>query len=85
MSVVGVYGGMIDKFPAGAWMNRSITLRTGQCHVHGYMEPLLRHIERGDLDPVRIITHSLPLEEAAHGFQLFKDKEDACEKVVLKL
>ena len=50
VSVIGVYGGLVDKFPAGAWMNRSLTLRTGQCHVQRYMRPLLDRIERGELD-----------------------------------
>ena len=83
VSVIGVYGGFIDKFPAGAWMNRSLTLRTGQCHVQRYMRPLLGRIERGDLDPARVITHRLPLDQAAHGFEVFKNKQDNCEKVVL--
>ena len=73
-----------DKFPSGSWMNRSITLRTGQCHVQRYMKPLLQHIEKGDLDPARIITHTLPLEQAPHGYDIFKHKQDNCEKVVLK-
>jgi threonine dehydrogenase-like Zn-dependent dehydrogenase len=84
VSVIGVYGGFIDKFPAGAWMNRSITLRTGQCHVHRYMRPLLQRIERGELDPTRVITHRLPLSEATHGYEIFKNKQDNCEKVVLR-
>jgi threonine dehydrogenase-like Zn-dependent dehydrogenase len=84
VSVIGVYGGFIDKFPAGAWMNRSITLKTGQCHVHRYMRPLLQRIERGEIDPTRIITHRLPLNEAPHGYDIFKNKQDNCEKVVLK-
>jgi threonine dehydrogenase-like Zn-dependent dehydrogenase len=84
VSVIGVYGGFVDKFPAGAWMNRSITLRTGQCHVHRYMRPLLQRIERGELDPTRVITHRLPLTEAPRGYELFKNKQDNCEKVVLK-
>jgi threonine dehydrogenase-like Zn-dependent dehydrogenase len=83
VSVIGVYGGMIDKFPAGAWMNRSLTLRTGQCHVHKYLQPLLQHIRRGELDPARVITHRLPLNEAPRGYELFKHKLDNCEKVVL--
>jgi len=83
VSVIGVYGGLIDKFPAGAWMNRSLTLRTGQCHVQKYMEPLLGHIEQGKIDPTRVITHRLPLSEAATGYELFKNKADHCEKVVL--
>lgn len=83
VSVIGVYGGFVDKFPAGAWMNRSLTLRTGQCHVQRYMRPLLERIERGELNPTRIITHRLPLAEAPRGYELFKKKEDNCEKVVL--
>ena len=84
VSVVGVYGGMVDKFPAGAWMNRSLTLRTGQCHVHRYVPRLLEHIEKGELDPARIITHRLPLDQAVGGYDIFKNKLDDCEKVVLK-
>jgi threonine dehydrogenase-like Zn-dependent dehydrogenase len=84
VSVVGVYGGFIDKFPAGAWMNRGLTLRTGQCHVHRYMRPLLKLIQSGEIDPTRIITHILPLDEAPRGYDLFKNKKDNCEKVVLK-
>ncbi|MEV5333601.1 zinc-dependent alcohol dehydrogenase [Streptomyces werraensis] len=83
VSVIGVYGGMIDKFPAGAWMNRSLTLRTGQCHVQRYMQPLLAMIEQGRIDPTRIITHRLSLTEAPTGYDLFKNKKDHCEKVVL--
>jgi threonine dehydrogenase-like Zn-dependent dehydrogenase len=84
VSVIGVYGGFIDKFPAGAWMNRSITLRTGQCHVQRYMRPLLQRIERAELDPTRVITHRLPLTEAPRGYEIFKNKQDNCEKVVLQ-
>lgn len=64
-------------------MNRSLTLRTGQCHVQKYMKPLLNLIEQGKLDPTRIITHRLPLTEAPRGYDLFKNKKDHCEKVVL--
>jgi threonine dehydrogenase-like Zn-dependent dehydrogenase len=84
VSVIGVYGGLLDKFPAGAWMNRSLTLRTGQCHVQRYMKPLLQRIERGEIDPTRIITHTMPLDEAERGFDIFKNKREDCEKVVLK-
>jgi threonine dehydrogenase-like Zn-dependent dehydrogenase len=83
VSVIGVYGGLLDKFPAGAWMNRSLTLKAGQCHVHRYMKPLLELIERRQLDPTRIITHRLPLHQAPHGYDIFKHKRDNCEKVVL--
>jgi len=65
-------------------MNRALTLRTGQCHVQRYMKPLLQRIERGEIDPTRIITHILPLDEAERGFEIFKNKQDDCEKVVLK-
>ncbi|MFK4145210.1 zinc-dependent alcohol dehydrogenase [Streptomyces sp. NPDC004065] len=83
VSVIGVYGGLIDKFPAGAWMNRSLTLRAGQCHVHRYLKALLRLIEQRRIDPTRVITHRLPLNEAPRGYDLFKNKKDGCEKVVL--
>jgi threonine dehydrogenase-like Zn-dependent dehydrogenase len=84
VSVVGAYGGFVDKFPAGALMNRSLTLRTGQCHVQRYMKPLLDRIERGELNPRRVITHWLPLSDAPRGYDMFKNKLDNCEKVVLK-
>jgi threonine dehydrogenase-like Zn-dependent dehydrogenase len=83
VSVIGVYGGFIDKFPMGTIVNRSLTLKSGQCHVQRYMKPLLERIERGDIDPTFIITHRLPLSEAARGFRMFVDKKDNCEKVVL--
>jgi threonine dehydrogenase-like Zn-dependent dehydrogenase len=84
VSVIGVYGGLMDKFPAGAWMNRALTLKTGQCHVQRYMKPLLERIRNRELDPPRIITHTLPLSEAPRGYDMFKHKKDNCEKVVLK-
>ncbi len=84
VSVVGVYGGFIDKFPMGAVVNRSLTIRSGQTPVHRYLRPLLERIERGEVDPSFIITHRMPLESAAEGFSLFVDKEDDCMKVVLE-
>ena len=65
VSVIGVYGGLIDKFPMNAVMNRSLTIRTGQCHVHRYMKPLLERIQKGEIDPTFVITHRLRLEDAA--------------------
>jgi threonine dehydrogenase-like Zn-dependent dehydrogenase len=79
-----VYGGFIDKFPMGSLMNRSLTIRTGQCHVQRYMQPLLEHIRNGDIDPTFVISHRLPLSEAPDGFEMFKHKRDECNKVVLK-
>jgi threonine dehydrogenase-like Zn-dependent dehydrogenase len=83
VSVIGVYGGFIDKFPMGAIMNRSLTLRAGQCHVHRYMRPLLERVQNGEIDPSFVITHRLPLDQAPHGYDMFLNKEDNCEKVVL--
>jgi threonine dehydrogenase-like Zn-dependent dehydrogenase len=83
VSVAGVYGGFIDKFPMGAVVNRALTIRSGQCHVQRYMRPLLERIEKGEIDPSFVITHRLPLEEAALGFDMFVNKQDNCEKVVL--
>ena len=83
VSVIGVYGGFIDKFPMGAVMNRGITIRAGQCHVQRYMEPLLERILGGEIDPSFVVTHRLPLEEAPRGYDLFKSKKDDCLKVVL--
>ena len=84
VSVIGVYTGLIDKFPMNAVMNRSLTIKTGQCHVQRYMKPLLERIERGDLDPTFVITHHMPLDQAAKGYDIFNKKLDNCEKVVLK-
>jgi threonine dehydrogenase-like Zn-dependent dehydrogenase len=84
VSVIGVYAGLIDKFPMGSVMNRSLTIRTGQCHVQRYMKPLLERIQKGEIDPSFVITHRLPLDEAPKGYELFRKKEDNCLKVVLK-
>ena len=84
VSVIGAYGGYIDRFPMGAIMNRSLTIKAGQCHVQRYMQPLLERIQNGDIDPTFIITHTLPLDQAPHGYDIFKNKLDNCEKVVLK-
>jgi len=84
VSVVGVYGGFIDKFPMGAVVNRSLTIKSGQTHVQRYMRPLLERIERGEIDPSFVITHTMRLEDAPLGYTTFRDKQDECIKVVLK-
>jgi threonine dehydrogenase-like Zn-dependent dehydrogenase len=84
VSVIGVYGGFIDKFPMGAVVNRSLTIKSGQTHVHRYMRPLLQMIEDGRIDPSFVITHTMSLEEAPHAYDIFVNKEDDCVKVVLK-
>jgi threonine dehydrogenase-like Zn-dependent dehydrogenase len=83
ISVAGVYGGFIDKFPMGAIVNRSLTLKSGQTHVHRYMRPLLQRIERGEIDPSFVITHRMKLTDAPQGYETFVHKEDDCMKVVL--
>ena len=83
VSIIGVYTGLMDKFPINAVMNRSLTIRTGQCHVHRYMKPLLERIQKGEIDPTFVITHRMPLEQAAEGYRIFNDKHDNCEKIVL--
>jgi threonine dehydrogenase-like Zn-dependent dehydrogenase len=83
VSVIGVYGGLADAFPIGTIMNRSLTIRAGQCHVHRYMRPLLERIEKGEIDPTKVITHRLPLADAPKGYDMFLNKQDNCEKVVL--
>ena len=83
VSIIGVYGGLMDKFPIGSLMNRSITVRAGQCHVQRYTRPLLKRIEQGEIDPSFVITHRLPLEEAPNAYETFKQKQDDCVKVVL--
>ena len=84
VSVIGVYGGFIDKFPMGSVMNRSLTIKTGQCHVQRYMRPLLERIQSGEIDPSFVITHRLELDQAPDGYDMFLNKEDECVKVVLK-
>jgi threonine dehydrogenase-like Zn-dependent dehydrogenase len=83
ISVAGVYGGFIDKFPIGAVVNRSLTIRSGQTHVQRYMRPLLERIQHGDIDPTFIITHRLGLDDAPRAYDMFRDKQDECMKVVL--
>jgi len=84
VSVPGVYGGFIDKFPMGAVVNKALTIRSGQTHMHSYMRPLLERIVKGEIDPSYIITHRLSLDQAPHGYEIFHGKTESCIKVVLK-
>ncbi len=84
ISVIGVYSGLIDKFPIGAVMNRSLTLKSGQAHVHRYMRPLLKKIRDEEIDPGFVITHRMPLEDAPLAYEMFLNKQDECVKIVLK-
>ncbi len=84
ISVPGVYIGLLDKIPFGAFMNKGLTMKTGQTHVHRYLQPLLGKIESGEIDPSFVITHTVALEDAPKMYKTFRDKEDGCIKVVLK-
>lgn len=84
LSVPGVYGGLLDKIPFGAVMNKSLTIRTGQTHVNRWTDDLLRRIQEGEIDPTFVITHSVSLEEGPEYYRKFRDKEDGCIKVILK-
>jgi threonine dehydrogenase-like Zn-dependent dehydrogenase len=84
VSVPGVYGGLVDKFPLGSVMNRSLTIKTGQTHVQRYLRPLLERVQRGEIDPSFVISHRMPLEEAPQAYAMFNAKQDECVKVVLR-
>ena len=84
VSIPGVYGGLADKIPLGAMMNKGLTIKTGQTHVHKYLSPLLNLVQEGKIDPSFVITHRLSLDEAPQGYEMFKKKEDSCIKVVMK-
>jgi threonine dehydrogenase-like Zn-dependent dehydrogenase len=84
VSMPGVYGGMLDRFPLGALMEKGLELRTGQTHVQRYTKDLLRRIEEGEIDTTFLISHRLPLEEAPTGYANFSNNQDSWTKVVLK-
>jgi threonine dehydrogenase-like Zn-dependent dehydrogenase len=84
VSIPGVYIGFLDKVPFGAAMNKGLTMKMGQTHVHRYLQPLLQKIEAGEIDPSFVITHRLKLDDAPGAYETFRDKKDGCIKVVLK-
>ncbi|HZB61702.1 MAG TPA: zinc-dependent alcohol dehydrogenase [Microvirga sp.] len=84
LSIPGVYGGLLDKIPFGALMNKGLTVRTGQTHVNRWTDDLLRRIEEGQIDPSFVITHTVGLGEGPDMYKVFRDKQDGCIKVVLK-
>ncbi|TDY21847.1 threonine dehydrogenase-like Zn-dependent dehydrogenase [Paraburkholderia sp. BL6665CI2N2] len=84
LSVPGVYGGLIDKIPFGASMNKGLTWKMGQTHVNRWTDDLLKRIQDGQIDPSFVITHTVSLEEGPGMYRTFRDKEDGCIKVVLK-
>ncbi len=84
VSVPGVYGGLLDKFPFGAAFSKALTFRMGQTHVHSYLPRLTELIAKGDIDPRFIITHRMNLDDAPGGYREFHDAQDSCFKIVLK-
>lgn len=84
VSVPGVYGGFLDKFPFGAAFAKGLTFKMGQTHVQAYLDRLLKFIQDGKIDPSFVITHTRPLEDAPEMYEMFRDKKDDCIKVVLK-
>ena len=84
VSIPGVYGGFLDKFPLGAAFNKGLTLKMGQTHMHRYMPKLLRLVEEGAIDPSFVITHRIRLDDAPKGYRTFRDKRDGCIKIVMK-
>lgn len=84
ISVPGVYGGLVDKIPFGAAMNKGLTFRMGQTHVNRWADDLLRRIEEGQIDPSFVITHTVSLQDGPEYYRTFRDKTDGCVKVVLK-
>lgn len=83
VSVPGVYAGFIDKVPMGAFMNKALTMKTGQTHMMRYMQPLLERVQKGDIDPSFVVTHRVPIDRAPDAYRMFRDKQDQCIKVVL--
>lgn len=84
ISVAGVYSGFSDMLPMGAFMNKGLTMRTGQTHVNRWTDDLLHRIEEGQIDPSFVITHTVPLSQGPEMYQVFRDKRNSCVKVVLK-
>lgn len=83
VSVLGVYG-VTDKFPMGVLTNKGLTLKTSQQHGQRYITRLFDYVEQGDLDPAKLITHDLPLEQGVLAYDLFKNKKDNCIRVALR-
>jgi threonine dehydrogenase-like Zn-dependent dehydrogenase len=83
VSVPGVYIGMVDKVPMGAFVNKGLSMKSGQTHIHRYLEPLMKKIVDGEIDPSFVITHRVKLEDAPRMYKTFRDKQDGCIKVVM--
>jgi threonine dehydrogenase-like Zn-dependent dehydrogenase len=84
VSIPGVYGGWLDKFPLGAAFAKGLTLKMGQTHVHRYLPTLLARIENGDIDPSFVVTHRVALDDAPAMYRTFREKREGCIKVVMR-
>ena len=84
VSVPGVYGGFLDKFPFGAAFGKGLTFKMGQTNMHKYLRPLLARVQAGEIDPSFVISHRMSLNDAPAGYRMFRDKKDKCTKIVLK-
>ena len=83
VSIMGVYATKYDNFPLGQWLDKGLRVQSGQATVHNYIDALMDMIVRGELVADDIITHKLPLAQAAHAYSIFNKKEEDCVKVVL--
>jgi threonine dehydrogenase-like Zn-dependent dehydrogenase len=81
--VLGVYG-LTDKFPTGVLTNKGLTLKTAQQHGQRYITRLFDYVQQGDLDPAKLITHDVSLEEGVRAYDLFKNKKDDCIRVAMR-
>jgi threonine dehydrogenase-like Zn-dependent dehydrogenase len=81
---LGVFAGLVDKFPLGAVMNKALTLRGAQQHGHRYIPEILERMSRGEVVTEHLATHTLPLERAPDGYRMFKEKEDGCVRAVFR-
>lgn len=82
--VLGVFGGVVDKFPLGALMNKGLTVRGAQMHGQRYTPMLLERMAAGELTTEHLATHVMPLDEAPRGYEMFKEKEDGCVRAVFR-
>ncbi|QLY34490.1 glutathione-dependent formaldehyde dehydrogenase [Nocardia huaxiensis] len=83
VAVLGIYG-VTDKFPMGVLTNKGLTIRTSQQQGQRYVPRMLDYVQQGDLDPSYLITHDMPLDEAVHGYEIFKHKRDGCIRAVFR-
>ena len=84
VSIIGVYGGFVDKIPMGSAINRGLTFRMAQTPVQHYLPALMQRIEKGEINPSFVVTHTVNLEQGPAMYKTFRDKQDGCIKVMMK-